>query len=75
MNKLDTWKVQVHRKLDIIKTLMTRTKTGILIISEINSIGIRYFLTDTFTIYYAGNDNVRRHGAALIKKNGSAENI
>ena len=53
-------------KLEIVKREMNRTYIDILGISELHWTESGHFQSDRFTIYFPGNDSVRRKGVAFI---------
>ena len=53
-------------KLEIVKREMNRTYIDILGISELHWTGSGHFQSHRFTVYFSGNDSVRRKGVAFI---------
>lgn len=68
MWKFGTWNVRSMclGKLEVIKREMLRLHIDILGVSEINWIGNGFFYSDDFTVFYSGNDTIRRKGVAFI---------
>ena len=67
-HNIGTWNVRGMNtgKLDIVKTEMKLLKIDILGISELHWAGSGYFNSDDYTVYYSGNENIRRNGVAFI---------
>ena len=67
-HNIGTWNVRGMNtdKLDIVKTEMKRPKIDILGISELHWAGSGYFNSDDYTVYYSGNESIRRNGVAFI---------
>ncbi|MBN3275755.1 CFDP2 protein, partial [Polyodon spathula] len=74
---IGTWNVRGMNtgKLDIIKTEMERLNIDILGISELHWTGSGYFNSDDYTVYYSGNDNIRRNGVAIIANKKIAKTV
>uniref|UniRef100_A0A671PJN9 Endonuclease/exonuclease/phosphatase domain-containing protein n=1 Tax=Sinocyclocheilus anshuiensis TaxID=1608454 RepID=A0A671PJN9_9TELE len=66
--KIGTWNVRGMDlgKLQVVKNEMDQMKIDILGISELHWIGRGFFQSGDHTIYYSGNDTVRRNGVAFI---------
>ena len=66
--QIGTWNVRgmFLGKLEIVKREMNRTYIDILGISELHWTGSGQFQSDRFTVYFSGNDSVRRKGVAFI---------
>lgn len=75
--KIGTWNVRSMNqgKLDIVKNEMTRYNIRILGISELKWTGEGHFRSDEHTVYYSGNNQIRRHGVAFIVHNKVAKSI
>ena len=67
-HNIGTWNVRGMNtgKLDIVKIEMKRLKIDILGISELHWAGSGYFNSDDYTVYYSGNESIRRNGVAFI---------
>ena len=55
-----------HGKLEVVKQEMARVKVGILGISELKWTGMGEFNLDDHSIYYCGQESLRRNGVALM---------
>ena len=53
-------------KLEVVKQEMARVNIDILGISELKETGMGKFNSDDHSIYYCGQESLRRNGAALI---------
>ena len=53
-------------KLDVVKQEMARVNIDILGISELKETGMGKFNSDDHSIYYCGQESLRRNGVALI---------
>ena len=53
-------------KLEVVKQEMTRVNIDVLGISEPRWTGMGEFNSDDYSIYYCGQESLRRNGIALI---------
>ena len=53
-------------KLEVVKQVMARVNIDILGISELKWTGMGEFNSDDHSIYYCGQESLRRNGVALI---------
>ena len=53
-------------KLEVVKQEMTRVNIDILGISELKWTGMGEFNSDDHSIYYGGQESLRRHGVAIM---------
>ena len=53
-------------KLEVVKQEMARVNINILGISELKWMGMGEFNSDNLSIYYFGQESLRRNGVALI---------
>ena len=56
-------------KLEVVKQEMPRVNVNILGISELKWTGVGEFNSDDHSIYYCGQESLRRHGVAIMVKN------
>ncbi|XP_041109767.1 craniofacial development protein 2-like [Polyodon spathula] len=77
VHNIGTWNVRGMNtgKLDIIKTEMERLNIDILGINELHWTGSGYFNSNDYTVYYSGNDNIRRNGVAIIANKKIAKTV
>ena len=62
-------------KLEIVKKETDRLKINVLGISELKWIGLGYFKSDNYTIYYSGHEKQRKNGVALIIQKDTAKTV
>ena len=55
-------------KLEVVKQEMARMNIDILGVSELKWTGIGKFNSDSYYIYYCGQESLRRNGVAIIVK-------
>ena len=55
-----------QRKLEVVRQEMARLKVDILGISELRWTGMGEFNSDDHSIYYCGQESLRRNGVAII---------
>jgi len=55
-----------HGKLDVVKQEMAGVNISILRISELKWTGMGEFNSDDHSIYYCGQESIRRNGVTLI---------
>ncbi|XP_062861160.1 craniofacial development protein 2-like [Trichomycterus rosablanca] len=67
-HNIGTWNVRGMStgKLEIVKNEMQRLNVDLLGISELHWTGNGYFNSDNYTVFYSGNDKIRRNGVAFI---------
>uniref|UniRef100_A0A3B1JKT5 Endonuclease/exonuclease/phosphatase domain-containing protein n=1 Tax=Astyanax mexicanus TaxID=7994 RepID=A0A3B1JKT5_ASTMX len=67
-HNIGTWNVRGMNigKLEIIKQEMKRLYIDLLGISEFHWTGNGYFKSDEYTVFYSGNDTIKRNGVAII---------
>ena len=53
-------------KLEVVKQEMARVNINILGISELKWIGIGKFNSDDHSVYYCGQESLRRNGVAIM---------
>jgi hypothetical protein len=65
---MGTWNVRGMSlgKLDIVKQEMQRTRTDIVGISELHWIGSGEFVSGEYTLYFSGNEKLKRNGVAFM---------
>ena len=68
IHNIGTWSVHGMNtgKLEIVKTEMKRLDIDILGISELHWTDSGYFNSGDCTVYYSGNESIRRNGVAFI---------
>ena len=55
-----------HGKLEVVKQEMARVNVDILGISELKWTGMGEFNSDDHSIYYCGQESLRRNGVAIV---------
>ena len=55
-----------HRKLKVVKQEMARVNVDVLGISELKWTGMGEFNSDDHSVYYCGQESLRRNGVAFI---------
>jgi len=67
---IGTWNVRSMNqgKLEVVKEEMVRVNVDILGISELKWTGMGEFNSDDHSIYYCGQESLRRNGAVIIVK-------
>ena len=55
-----------HRKLKVVKQEMARVNVDVLGISELKWTGMGEFNSDDHSVYYCGQESLRRNGVAII---------
>ena len=65
---LGTWNVRSMNqgKLEMAKQVMARVNIDILLISELKWTGMGEFNSDDHSIYYCGQESLRRNGIAIM---------
>ena len=76
-HNIGTWNVRGMNtgKLEIVKQEMQRLSIDLLGISELHWTGNGYFKSDDYTIFYSGNDVIRRNGVAIIATKSVAKAV
>ena len=66
--KSDAVKITNQGKLDMVKQAMARVNTDVLGISELKWMGMGKFNSGDQSMYYCGQESLRRNGVAFIVK-------
>ena len=69
--KSDAVKITNQGKLDTVKQEMARVNTDVLGISELRWMGLGKFNSDDHSIYYCGQESLKRNGVAFIVRQKS----